>query len=206
MVKYWLVWVGMVFIMVGMIPWSPGTLVPWSPGVLVGYLSFQRSKWAGGKNLRKNLVFWPTFIFWSILSDTLVPWSPWVTRHTGGLSQLSVVKMSWEKNFKKKPSVLTNFCFLVNFVRHTGPMVTMVTRYTGGLSQLPVVEMSWEKNSKKKPSVHNIFCFLDNFIRHTGPMVTMGHLVHRCFIYFWFLLIYNIPLSSKSLANFSAGA
>ena len=51
---------------------------------------------------------------------------------------------------KKKPSVLTNFRFLVNFVRHTGPMVTMVTRYTGGLSQLPVFEMSWGKKSKNK--------------------------------------------------------
>ena len=90
--------------------------------------------------------------------------------------------MSWEKNSKKKPSVLTNFHFLVNFVRHTGPMVTMVTRYTGGLSQLPVVKMSWGKNSKKKPSVLTNFLFLINFIRHTGPMVTMvttGHQVHR---------------------------
>ena len=43
-VRYNLVWVGMVFLMVGMVSWSPGTLVPWSPGVLVGYLSFQRSK------------------------------------------------------------------------------------------------------------------------------------------------------------------
>ena len=50
---------------------------------------------------------------------------PMVTRYTGGLSQLPVVKMSWEKISKKKPSILTNFRFLVNFVRHTGPMVTM---------------------------------------------------------------------------------
>ena len=80
-----------------------------------------------------------------------------------------------------KPSVLTNFCFLVNFIRHTGPMVTMVTRCTGSLSQLPVVEMSWGKNSKKKPSVLTNFRFLVNFIRHTGPIVTMvttGHQVH----------------------------
>ena len=35
--------------------------------------------------------------------------------------------MSWGKNSKKKPSVLTNFLFLINFIRHTGPMVTMVT-------------------------------------------------------------------------------
>ena len=48
-----------------------------------------------------------------------------VTRYTGGLSQLPVVEMSWEKNSKKKPSVLTNFRFLVNFVRHTVPLVTM---------------------------------------------------------------------------------
>ena len=105
-----------------------------------------------------------------------------VTRYTGGLSQLPVVKMIWGKKSKKKPSVLTNFHLLVNFVRHTGPMVTMVTRYTGGLSQLPVVEMSWGKKSKKKPSVLTNFCFLVHFIRHTGPMVTMettGHQGHR---------------------------
>ena len=62
---------------------------------------------------------WPT--------ETLVPWSPLVTRYTGRLSQLPVVKMSWGKNSKKKPSVLTNFLFLINFIRHTGPMVTVVT-------------------------------------------------------------------------------
>ena len=107
-----------------------------------------------------------------------------VPRCTGGLSQLPVVKMSSGKKSKKKPSVLTNFHFLVNFIRHTGPMVTMVTRCTGGLSQLPEVEMSCRKKSKKKrsvlinfffwskPSVLTNFHFLVNFIRHTGSMVT----------------------------------
>ena len=104
-----------------------------------------------------------------------------VTRYTGRLSQLPVVVMSWGKKSKKKPSILTNFRFLVNLIRHThtGPMVTMVTRYIGGLSQLPVVEMSWGKKSKKKPSVLTNFCFLVNFIRHTGPMVTMVTMVTR---------------------------
>ena len=81
------------------------------------------------------------------------------------------------KKSKKQPSVLINFCLLVNFIRHTGPMVTMVTRCTGSLSQHPVVGMSWEKKSNKKPSVLINICFLVNFIRHTGPMVTM---VTRC--------------------------
>ena len=62
---------------------------------------------------------------------------------------------------------------MVNFIRHTGPMVTMVTRYTGSLSQLPVVEMSLGKKSKKKPGALINFCFLVSFIIHTGPMVTM---------------------------------
>ena len=66
---------------------------------------------------------------------------PMVTTYIGGLSQLPVVKMSWEKKSKKKPCVLTNFRFLVNFIRHTGPMVTMVTRCTGSLSQHPVVQL-----------------------------------------------------------------
>ena len=68
---------------------------------------------------------------------------------------------------------MTNFHFLVNFIRHTDPMVTMVTSYIGSLSQLPVVKISWGKKSKKKPSVLTNFNFLVNFIRHTGPMVTM---------------------------------
>ena len=80
--------------------------------------------------------------------------------------------MCWGKKSKEKPSVLIKFFFLVNFIRHTGPMVTMVTRCIGSLFQLPVVEMSWGKKSKKKPSVLINFCFLVNFIRHTGPMVT----------------------------------
>ena len=122
-------------------------------------------------------MFTTFFVFWTILSGTLVPWSPLVTRYTGGLSQLPVVEMTWEKNSKKEPSDHNSFCFLDNFIRHTGPHLCTwspwVTRYTGGLCQPPVVEISWGKNSKKKPSVHNIFCFLDNFIRHTGPMVPM---------------------------------
>ena len=108
---------------------SSDTLVPWSPwslGAQAAYLSFQWLKWAGGKNLRKNIMFWPTFIFWSISSDTLVPWSPWspgAQQCTGSLSQLPVHEMNWGKKFKTKPSVLINFCFLVNFITHTGPMV-----------------------------------------------------------------------------------
>ena len=99
-------------------------------------------------------------------------------RYTGSLSQLPVVEMSWGKKSKKKPSGLTNFHLLVNFIRQTGPMVTMVTmvtRYIGSLSQLLVVEMTWGKKSKKKPSVLTNFHFLVNFIRHTGPMVSRGH-------------------------------
>ena len=53
--------------------------------------------------------------------------------------------MSQKKKSKKKPSVLTNFHFLVNFIRHTGPMVTMVTRYTGGLS---ISKWAGEKNPR----------------------------------------------------------
>ena len=66
--------------------------------------------------------------------------------------------------------IANNFCFLVDIIRPTGPMVT---RYTGGLSQLPEVKMSCGKKSKKKTSVLTNFHFLVNSIRHTGPMVTM---------------------------------
>ena len=54
-----------------------------------------------GKNLRKNLMIWPTFIFWSISSDTLVAWLPQVDRYTGSLSQLQVAKMTWGEKSKK---------------------------------------------------------------------------------------------------------
>ena len=64
--------------------------------------------------------------------------------------------MSWEKNSKKKPLIANNFCFLVDFIRPTGPMVT---RYTGESSQLLLGNMSWENNSKEKPMIMNNFCF-----------------------------------------------
>ena len=78
--------------------------------------------------------------------------------------------MSWGKNSKKKPIIANNFCFPVDLIRPTGPMVT---RYTSGLSQLLIVKMSWGKNSKEKPLIKNNFCFLVDFIRPTIPMVTM---------------------------------
>ena len=56
MVRYMLIWVGKVFIIVGMIPWSPGTLVSWSTGVLVGYLSLVGKDWYGF-GLMKILIF-----------------------------------------------------------------------------------------------------------------------------------------------------
>ena len=61
--------------------------------------------------------------------------------------------MSWEKNSKKKPMIAKNSCFLADFIRPTGPMVTIITRHTGGLSQLLLVEMSWEKNFMEKPMI-----------------------------------------------------
>ena len=142
MVRYRLVWVGMVFIMVGMVPWSPGTLVPWSQGTLVGYLSFLRSKWDVGKNLRKNLMVWTSFVF-NQFHETYWPHGHQVTRHTGGLSQLLRVKMSWGKKSKKKPSALNIFSFLVNFIRHTGPMVT---RSSGTL--VGCISFQWSKWAK----------------------------------------------------------
>ena len=83
-----------------------------------------------------------------VIQTSLVPWSPWSPWYIGGLSQLPVVKMSWGKKSKKQSSVYNTFCFLVNFIRHAGPMVTLVTtghKYTGGLFQLPVVEINWGK-------------------------------------------------------------
>ena len=68
--------------------------------------------------------------------------------------------MSWEKNSKKKPMIVNNFCFLVDFIRPTGHMVTMATRYAGLICQLLLVEMSWEKNFREKPMIENNFCIL----------------------------------------------
>ena len=69
--------------------------------------------------------------------------------------------------------ITKNFCFLVDFIRPTGPMVSMVTRYTGGLSQFLMVEMSWKKIKRKNLGLWNFFCFLIDFIRLTSPMVTL---------------------------------
>ena len=82
-----------------------------------------------------------------------------VTRYTGGVSQFPVVEMSWGKKSKKKTSGLSNFCFLVNFIRHIGPMVTIVTSCTGNLYQLPVVDMSWGKSLRKNQVFWPTFIF-----------------------------------------------
>ena len=74
--------------------------------------------------------------------------------------------MSQEKNSKKKPMIVNNFCFLVDFIRPTGHMVTMATWYAGGLSQLLLVEMSWEKNSREKPMIENNFCIQQPLTTH----------------------------------------
>ena len=54
------------------------------------------------------------------------------------------------KKSKKKTMIANIVCFLVDFIRPTGPMVNVVTRYTGGLSQLLLVKMSWGKISMEK--------------------------------------------------------
>ena len=77
----------------------------------MGYPSFHWSKLARKKILRKNLVFTTFLVFWSISPDTLVPWSPWVTRYTGGLSQLPLVEISLEKILRKKPVFRTFYLF-----------------------------------------------------------------------------------------------
>ena len=61
-----------------------------------------------GKNLRKNLWFRTTFVCYSILKSQ-------VCKFVGGISRLPVVEMSWGKKSKKKPGVLDNFSFLLNF-------------------------------------------------------------------------------------------
>ena len=90
-----------------------GTQVPWSPGSQVGYLSFEWSKWAWEKNLRKNLVFWPTFVFWSILSDTLtlVPWLPWSPGTQAGYLSFQWSKWPGGKNLRKNLVFWPTFVF-----------------------------------------------------------------------------------------------
>ena len=56
--------------------------------------SWPISACSGQKELEENLGSSTFFVFSSISSDTLVPWSPWVTRYTGWLSQLPVFKIS----------------------------------------------------------------------------------------------------------------
>ena len=108
-------------------------------------------------------MFWSIFVFWSISSDTLVPWSPWSPGTQAAFLNFLWSKWAWEKKSKKKPSALINFCFLVNLIIHTGPMVTMVTRYTGSLSALPVVEMSWGKKILEKTKCSDQLLFSGQF-------------------------------------------
>ena len=60
------------------------------------------SKWVGEKNLRKNQVFWSIFIFWSISSDTLVPWSPWSPGAQAAYLSFLWSKWAGEKNLRKQ--------------------------------------------------------------------------------------------------------
>ena len=83
-----------------------------------------------------------------------------VTRYTGGLSQLLLVEMSWEKILRKNLWFRTTFVFYSILKLGPGHRVTW---YTGGISRLPVVKMSWEKNLRKKPGIPNKSCFLFNF-------------------------------------------
>ena len=55
MVRYRLVWVGIVFIMVGMVPWSSHTLVPWSPGVYWWVISASKGQNELGEKSKKML-------------------------------------------------------------------------------------------------------------------------------------------------------
>ena len=151
-----------------------------------------------GKKSKKKHSVLTNFCFLVNFVRHTGPMVTMVTRYTGGLSQLPVVKKSWGKKSKKKPSVLTNFHFLVNFIRHTGPMVTMVTRYTGSLSQLLVVEMSWGEKSKKKPSVLTNFHFLVNFIRHTAQWGKWG--VHMDIV-ISLRILFNIIFVSASVSH-----
>ena len=67
--------------------------------------------------------------------------------------------------------IVNNFCFLVDFIRPTGPMVTMATRYTGGLSHLILVETSCEKKFRVKPT--SVF-YMVKFINTPPPLICQG--------------------------------
>ena len=54
----------------------------------------------------------------------MVPWSPWSPGTQAAYLSFQRSKWAVEKIQEKKPSVPTKFYFLVNFIRHTGPMVT----------------------------------------------------------------------------------
>ena len=70
--------------------------------------------------------------------------------------------------------IANNFCFLVDFIRPTGPMVNMVTSYTGGLTQLLL-----DKMSQEKPMIENNFCFLVRLIRPTPLILSRGGVVNN---------------------------
>ena len=68
------------------------------------------------KNFKKKHVIANSFYF---LVNFIRPTGPMVTRYTGGLSQLLLVKISRGKKLKEKPIIENNFCFLVKFIKPT---------------------------------------------------------------------------------------
>ena len=77
-----------------------------------------------GENLRKNLMFWQTFISWSISSDALVAWSPHVNRYTGYLSQLH----------SSTANILSAICHLPSVIRHPSYAIRHVSCVIGNWS------------------------------------------------------------------------
>ena len=133
-----------------------GALVPWSPGTQAEYLSFQWSKWAWEKNLRKNLWFRTTFVFYSILKSQvwIGTWSQGHMVHRRHISASSG-RNELGKKSKKKPKVLTNFYHLVYFIRHIGCMVTTGCPYVQ--TQITKVQTLMSNVSTLISNVQNLY-------------------------------------------------
>ena len=102
-----------------------GALVPWSPGTQADYLNFQCSKLAEKKNLRINLWFITTFVFFSILKSQVCI-GTWSQSHlvdrrhimaSGGQNEM-------EKNIKEKTLGPEQLLFSIKFWNIDWPYAT----------------------------------------------------------------------------------
>ena len=90
--------------------------------------------------------------------------------------QMDLQSYSLSRYRNWKSSVHKFFCFLVNFIRHIGPMVTLRQQVHGWAISASSGQSELGKNLRK--NLVSTTIFIVNFISHIGPIVTLLHQGH----------------------------